>query len=75
MILYFLFCFMQHGTLLQVTMQLKSPPKWLRRPCGASFGFGGKLVSFENISQTLTNNQGQPVAQHKPQVGCLVIKR
>ena len=56
-------------------MQLKSPPKWLRRPCGASFGFGGKLVSFENISQTLTNNQGQPVAQHKPQVGCPVIKR
>ncbi len=21
-------------------------PKWLVRPCGASFGFGGKLVSF-----------------------------
>jgi len=31
----------------QVTCQLKSPPKWLRRPCGATFGFGGKLVSFE----------------------------
>jgi protein transport protein SEC31 len=30
-------------------MQLKTPPKWLRRPCGASFGFGGKLVSFENV--------------------------
>lgn len=28
-------------------MQLKTPPKWLRRPCGASFGFGGKLVTFE----------------------------
>ncbi len=27
-------------------MQLKTPPKWLRRPCGASFGFGGKLVTF-----------------------------
>jgi len=33
----------------QVTCQLKSPPKWLRRPCGATFGFGGKLVSFETI--------------------------
>ncbi len=22
--------------------QLRKPPKWLRRPCGASFGFGGK---------------------------------
>jgi hypothetical protein len=35
-------------SLLQVRMQLKTPPKWLRRPCGASFGFGGKLVTFEN---------------------------
>jgi len=33
----------------QVTCQLKSPPKWLRRPCGATFGFGGKLVSFETV--------------------------
>lgn len=27
--------------------QLATPPKWLRRPCGANFGFGGKLVSWE----------------------------
>lgn len=26
---------------------LKNAPKWLRRPCGASFGFGGKVVSFK----------------------------
>uniref|UniRef100_A0A672I4H3 Protein transport protein Sec31A n=1 Tax=Salarias fasciatus TaxID=181472 RepID=A0A672I4H3_SALFA len=25
---------------------LKKPPKWIRRPVGASFGFGGRLVSF-----------------------------
>ncbi|XP_066430360.1 protein transport protein Sec31A isoform X3 [Eleutherodactylus coqui] len=25
---------------------LKKPPKWLRRPVGASFSFGGKLVTF-----------------------------
>ena len=25
---------------------LKQPPKWLSTPVGASFGFGGKLVSF-----------------------------
>ncbi|PWW77544.1 hypothetical protein C7212DRAFT_277515 [Tuber magnatum] len=25
---------------------LKQPPKWLRTPVGASFGFAGKLVSF-----------------------------
>ena len=34
----------------QVTCQLKSPPKWLRKPCGASFGFGGKLVTCETIA-------------------------
>lgn len=27
---------------------LKKPPKWVRRPVGASFGFGGKLITFEN---------------------------
>ncbi|XP_051529544.1 protein transport protein Sec31A-like isoform X2 [Myxocyprinus asiaticus] len=27
---------------------LKKPPKWVRRPVGASFAFGGKLVMFEN---------------------------
>ncbi|XP_033127345.1 protein transport protein Sec31A-like [Anneissia japonica] len=28
---------------------LKKPPKWLRRPVGANFAFGGKLVSFEHV--------------------------
>jgi protein transport protein SEC31 len=28
------------------TTPLKKPPKWFRRPCGARFSFGGKLVSF-----------------------------
>ncbi|XP_077593792.1 protein transport protein Sec31A isoform X1 [Stigmatopora nigra] len=27
---------------------LKKPPKWIRRPVGASFAFGGKLVCLEN---------------------------
>ncbi|CAO3616708.1 unnamed protein product [Mucor hiemalis] len=30
------------------TFALKQPPKWLRCPVGASFGFGGKLVTFSN---------------------------
>jgi len=29
-------------------------PKWLRRPCGASFGFGGKLVRFSHKSSEVT---------------------
>lgn len=32
----------------QSPVDLRKPPKWLRRPVGASFGFGGKLVSFGN---------------------------
>ncbi|KAA8581451.1 hypothetical protein FQN60_003032 [Etheostoma spectabile] len=27
---------------------LKKPPKWVRRPVGASFAFGGKLITFDN---------------------------
>ncbi|XP_038826843.1 protein transport protein Sec31A isoform X6 [Salvelinus namaycush] len=37
---------------------LKKPPKWIRRPVGASFAFGGKLVSLENIKP----NPQQPTA-------------
>ena len=29
------------------SFSLQKPPKWLQRPCGASFGFGGKIVCFE----------------------------
>ncbi|XP_055317143.1 protein transport protein Sec31A isoform X2 [Sitodiplosis mosellana] len=27
---------------------LKKPPKWMKRPVGAKFGFGGKLITFRN---------------------------
>ncbi|KAK9468119.1 hypothetical protein V1512DRAFT_258776 [Lipomyces arxii] len=33
----------------QPTISLKQPPKWLRRPVSASFGFGGKLVTVQMI--------------------------
>ncbi|KAL4240586.1 Protein transport protein Sec31A [Mactra antiquata] len=39
-------------------MPLQKPPKWLQKPVGANFGFGGKLVSFENIKP---QNPQQPV--------------
>ncbi|KAL6472867.1 hypothetical protein MHYP_G00190550 [Metynnis hypsauchen] len=39
---------------------LKKPPKWIRRPVGASFAFGGKLVSWENIKPPPQQPQ-QPV--------------
>ncbi|XP_078359970.1 protein transport protein Sec31A-like isoform X2 [Oculina patagonica] len=31
---------------------LKKPPKWLRRPCGATFAFGGKLISFAHTKES-----------------------
>uniref|UniRef100_A0A8C6WLU3 SEC31 homolog B, COPII coat complex component n=1 Tax=Neogobius melanostomus TaxID=47308 RepID=A0A8C6WLU3_9GOBI len=35
----------------QMLPPLQKPPKWIRRPVGASFGFGGKLVTFESPKQ------------------------
>ncbi|NXL64248.1 SC31B protein, partial [Chordeiles acutipennis] len=40
---------------------LKKPPKWIRRPVGVSFAFGGKLISFG-----LTKAPGQQVQQNYP---------
>ncbi|KAM7113332.1 protein transport protein Sec31A isoform 5-T6 [Ciconia maguari] len=45
----------QQTTPQSVILPLKKPPKWIRRPVGASFSFGGKLVTFEN-----TKSQQQP---------------
>lgn len=36
---------------------LKKPPKWLKRPAGISFGFGGKLVTFDSNSKTVQLKQ------------------
>ncbi|NWR64521.1 SC31B protein, partial [Bucorvus abyssinicus] len=40
---------------------LKKPPKWIRRPVGVSFAFGGKLISFG-----LTKAPGQQMQQIYP---------
>lgn len=31
---------------------LKTPPKWMRKPCGARFCFGGKLISCDNTASS-----------------------
>ncbi|XP_070545254.1 protein transport protein Sec31A-like isoform X2 [Ptychodera flava] len=43
----------------QEPVLLKKPPKWLRKPVGASFAFGGKLVTFETTKQTAQQQQQQ----------------
>lgn len=40
---------------------LKKPPKWIRRPVGVSFAFGGKLITFG-----LTKAPGQQMQQTCP---------
>ncbi|NXX20074.1 SC31A protein, partial [Podargus strigoides] len=50
----------QQTTSQSVILPLKKPPKWIRRPVGASFSFGGKLVTFENTkSQQQTGIEQQ----------------
>ncbi|KAM5271372.1 protein transport protein Sec31A isoform 26-T26 [Ctenodactylus gundi] len=46
----------QHSTVLP----LKKPPRWIRRPVGASFSFGGKLVTFENVRVQSPQGTEQP---------------
>ncbi|XP_076999112.1 protein transport protein Sec31A isoform X15 [Tamandua tetradactyla] len=45
-----------------IVLPLKKPPKWIRRPVGASFSFGGKLVTFENVR--MLSQQGSEQQQH-----------
>ncbi|XP_004643434.1 protein transport protein Sec31A isoform X9 [Octodon degus] len=45
-----------------IVLPLKKPPKWIRRPVGASFSFGGKLVTFEGVK--LQSPQGAEQQQH-----------
>ncbi|XP_029799946.1 protein transport protein Sec31A isoform X5 [Suricata suricatta] len=47
-----------------IVLPLKKPPKWIRRPVGASFSFGGKLVTFENVKTPA--QQGAEQQQHHP---------
>ncbi|CED83601.1 wd40 repeat-like protein [Phaffia rhodozyma] len=42
-------------------LSLQRPPKWLRRPISASFGFGGALVSTSNLPSATGANQSASV--------------
>ncbi|XP_075785611.1 protein transport protein Sec31A isoform X6 [Pelodiscus sinensis] len=56
-------------------LPLKKPPKWLRRPVGASFAFGGKLVTFENIKSHQQGAEQQQQQQHHVYVCQVVTER
>ncbi|KAJ1976702.1 protein transport protein S31, partial [Dimargaris xerosporica] len=47
------------------SFSLKQPPKWFRRPVGATFGFGNRLVSFAQppaSAQATAASLGTPMA-------------
>lgn len=47
-----------------IVLPLKKPPRWIRRPVGASFSFGGKLVTFESVAVPL--QQGAEQQRRQP---------
>ncbi|XP_050011612.1 protein transport protein Sec31A isoform X27 [Alexandromys fortis] len=55
----------QQTTQHSIVLPLKKPPKWVRRPVGASFSFGGKLVTFEHAKvQPQQGAEPQQQRQH-----------
>ncbi|XP_071470485.1 protein transport protein Sec31A isoform X14 [Marmota flaviventris] len=55
----------QQTTQHSIVLPLKKPPRWIRRPVGASFSFGGKLVTFENVKvQSQQGAEQQQQQQH-----------
>ncbi|XP_077671083.1 protein transport protein Sec31A isoform X7 [Eretmochelys imbricata] len=62
----------QQTTPQSTVLPLKKPPKWVRRPVGASFSFGGKLVTFENIK---SHQQGAEQQQHHVYVSQVVTEK
>ncbi|NXK48188.1 SC31A protein, partial [Chauna torquata] len=54
----------QQTALQSVVLPLKKPPKWIRRPVGASFSFGGKLVTFENAKPQQQPGMDQQQRHH-----------
>ncbi|XP_035180456.1 protein transport protein Sec31A isoform X9 [Oxyura jamaicensis] len=58
-----------------VVLPLKKPPKWIRRPVGASFSFGGKLVTFENAKPQQQPGIDQQQQRHHVYVSQVVTEK
>ena len=59
----------------QPTLSLKQPPKWLRRPVSSSFGYGGRLVSVENLPAATGRNQTSVIHLRKVVTETGVVER
>ncbi|XP_077924978.1 protein transport protein Sec31A isoform X26 [Halichoerus grypus] len=58
-----------------IVLPLKKPPKWIRRPVGASFSFGGKLVTFENVRIQAQQGAEQQQQQHHVFISQVVTEK
>uniref|UniRef100_A0A287B0H0 Protein transport protein Sec31A n=1 Tax=Sus scrofa TaxID=9823 RepID=A0A287B0H0_PIG len=59
-----------------VVLPLKKPPKWIRRPVGASFSFGGKLVTFASVrAQPPQGAEPQQPQQHHVLISQVVTEQ
>nr|XP_055168926.1 protein transport protein Sec31A isoform X13 [Nyctereutes procyonoides] len=58
-----------------IVLPLKKPPKWIRRPVGASFSFGGKLVTFENVKIQSQQGAEQQQQQHHVFISQVVTEK
>ncbi|XP_010357244.2 protein transport protein Sec31A isoform X13 [Rhinopithecus roxellana] len=58
-----------------IVLPLKKPPKWIRRPVGASFSFGGKLVTFENVRMPSHQGAEQQQQQHHVFISQVVTEK
>ncbi|KFW61390.1 Protein transport protein Sec31A [Pygoscelis adeliae] len=65
----------QQTTPQSVVLPLKKPPKWIRRPVGASFSFGGKLVTFENAKSQQQPGIEQQQQRHHVYVSQVVTEK
>nr|XP_030866310.2 protein transport protein Sec31A isoform X13 [Gorilla gorilla gorilla]XP_055240958.1 protein transport protein Sec31A isoform X13 [Gorilla gorilla gorilla]XP_055240959.1 protein transport protein Sec31A isoform X13 [Gorilla gorilla gorilla]XP_055240960.1 protein transport protein Sec31A isoform X13 [Gorilla gorilla gorilla] len=58
-----------------IVLPLKKPPRWIRRPVGASFSFGGKLVTFENVRMPSHQGAEQQQQQHHVFISQVVTEK
>ncbi|XP_047421864.1 protein transport protein Sec31A isoform X12 [Sciurus carolinensis] len=66
----------QQATQHSIVLPLKKPPRWIRRPVGASFSFGGKLVTFENVKvQPQQGTEQQQQQQHHVFISQVVTEK
>ncbi|NXW45513.1 SC31A protein, partial [Nyctiprogne leucopyga] len=65
----------QQTTPQSVVLPLKKPPKWIRRPVGASFSFGGKLVTFDNAKPQQQPGIEQQQQHHHVYVSQVVTEK